>query len=205
MMGRLIVDPAELIAEHKTATYKDYYAEQPGSFRNSPAGYGVYHYKVELTSNYLQLSYWYAPETAEFDYVTTDTQSAGHGGTCTLARIGIFQADTSDIVSKALSSLLASTANDTTLWQNSYTTYKRALTSTFSAVKGQRYALGALFVGGGTAPEIIAAQDDGGIFTRNPIQSGYDNGGVLTDLPASRTTGQITGDNHPGVFLLSAT
>lgn len=92
------------------------------------------------TTQTLTLSYFTASKTESIANVKTIASTAG--ATLTLCRLGIYsEAGNGDLT------LVASIANDTTLWVSNSTAYSRAFSVAWSKTAGQRYALGMLVVG----------------------------------------------------------
>lgn len=88
------------------------------------------------------LSYWTARKS---EPITSLLSGTGGNGTTTptLCRIGIYSATGGTLT------LVASTANITTLWGAGFTTYTPALQATWNKVAGQRYAVGFLCIATG--------------------------------------------------------
>lgn len=115
------------------------------------------------------------------------------GGTnqtaATLCRIGLYTVDASDNLT-----LVASTANDTNLWNSANATVDKALSSSYAVKRGTRYAVGLLVVGSSQAPTIGALQ----LTNSAPGQASPRLAfliGSQTDLPSSIATGSMTGAN----------
>lgn len=134
---------------------------------------------VATGSGTMRLGYFTARKTETVTQVRIASGTTAAGATPSLARIGVHSvAANGDIT------LIASTANDTTLFAAASTAYTRALTAPFNKVAGQRYAVGILFVTGATAPTtlgngVLPATENG----TAPRLSAFITG--LADLPAS--------------------
>lgn len=113
--------------------------------------------------------------------------SAATGGTAaatiTLIRFGIYTVATNGDLA-----LVASTANDVTLFTATATLYTKALSSPFTLNGGQRYAVGVLVVAT-TAPSLYCSNGLGGINALAPRLAGHQSG--QTDLPASTPAGSV--------------
>ena len=94
----------------------------------------------------LRLTYFTATKTETISSVRTFTGSTA-AVTPGLCRVGIYS-----VASNGDLTLVASTANDTALWGGTSTTYTKALSASFSKVRGTRYAVGTLIVDSATAP-----------------------------------------------------
>lgn len=115
------------------------------------------------------------------------------GGTnqigATLCRIGLYTVDSSDNLT-----LVASTANDTNLWNTANATVDKSLSSSYAVTRGNRYAIGLLVVGSSQAPTI------GGIQLTNSAAGAISPRmaflvGSQTDLPSSILVGSMAGAN----------
>ena len=149
---------------------------------------------VSTGSGNLRLTYFTAAKTETTASVRTVCTALGTSAT--LQRIGIYSIDGSGNLT-----LIASTASDTSLWIAA-ASYTKALSASFSKVRGTRYAVGILYVGGGTAPSLSGllptnATEDG----QPPRLSGFLTS--QTDLPATVAVGNIldTSNNHYAVLL----
>lgn len=119
--------------------------------------------------------------------------TAGVGGS--LARMGLFTQDGSGNLT-----MVARTASDATLWSISFTTYERALDTTggfpasYAITRGNLYALGAIWVGSGTAPTPGGCQGSNAIagtfgFTWNRSRTAQADLGDATNAQASGAPG----------------
>jgi hypothetical protein len=138
------------------------------------------------TSGALFLTYF----TARKDEAETKVRSYSTGtaaaATPTLVRIGLYQAESNGDLT-----LVASTANDTTLYAAANTAYEKALQAGYSLVKGRRYALGFLVVSGVAVPTLAAAPANTALdeTAKTPRLSGVLTG--QTDLPTTITAASI--------------
>lgn len=103
---------------------------------------------IGLANQRAAFAHFTAIRTEQVGWIYSATAGTAAGATPTLCKLGIWLVDPSsgDLT------LVASTANDTTLWAATTTLYKTVLTSAYTLVEGQRYALGALCVTAATAP-----------------------------------------------------
>jgi hypothetical protein len=95
-----------------------------------------------------------ASDALQVNYLTAMSGSAfivGAPTGVTLCRLGLYH------LSGTTWSLVASTASDTTLWNAINTVYKRAVTSPYTLIPGDTYAVGQLRVGGSNATPIATA------------------------------------------------
>ena len=138
-----------------------------------------------LVSGTLHLTYFTARKTETISTVRMLTDSTAATG-LTLARMGIYSVDGGGNLT-----LVASTANDATLFDDAYSPYPKALTSAFAKVKGTRYAFGVLVVAA-TPPNITGLTVSGADSSLPPRLCGIVAG--QADLPASVTAGTVAED-----------
>jgi len=135
----------------------------------------------------LRLTFFVTRKTETITSIRTICNIAQVGAT--LARIGIYSVDGSGNLT-----LVASTANDTTLW-NATGAATRSLSASLSKVRGQRYAIGVLVVGTSTSPQLSG---NGLVGTSEcavaPRLCGFV--GSQTDLPASVAVGSVSDTFH---------
>ena len=137
---------------------------------------------ASMASGSLRLTYFTAKKTEAITQVKIVSGTAA-GATPTLVRAGIWTVGPNGV---DLLSLVASTANDTSLLSNGSTLYTKALQVTFNKVKGVRYAFGLLVVTGASLPTICSTSAISSLFSiDNPAVIGTVAG--QTDLPASST------------------
>lgn len=120
--------------------------------------------------------------TAASSFTATQVQMQSGGtpaaATPTLARIGLYSVATNGDLT-----LVASTANDTTLFAAANTLYTRSLSSSYQLVAGQRYAIAVLIVTATTAPTVLGSGIGTAASALSPRLSA--SIGSQTDLPAS--------------------
>lgn len=147
----------------------------------------------QLTSGRLTLTYFTARRTETIGQVRTATRNVATA-TPTLCRIGIYLvAPSGDLT------LIASTANDTTMWSATFSGYTRSLTASWVKQAGRRYAIGVLAVAA-TGPQLS------GVF---PVTAAEDaaapriNGSVdsQTDLPASVSNASVNNNAGASVYV----
>jgi hypothetical protein len=132
---------------HGRAAFRDQHALTTGfetmSRLDAVAGVG-------MTSQALRLTYFTAPRSKTITKLGMVTTSTAAAATPTLIRLGLYTvAGNGDLT------LVASTANDTTLLSATNTRYDKALSASYALVAGQRYALGALVVTSATVPNLM--------------------------------------------------
>ncbi len=139
----------------------------------------------------LALSYFTADKTEAINTVTVFSGATAAAATPTLARVGVYSvAGNGDLT------LVASTANDTTMFATANTAYPGTLTTAFNKVVGQRYALAVLVVTGVAAPSFHGKQLQSTVPFHNLTRVSPAIIGRVTaqtDLPASVTAGSIVG------------
>jgi hypothetical protein len=143
------------------------------------------------SSGVLRLTFWTARKTETCTRVRTITGSTAAGATPTVCRMGIYTVD-----ANGDGTLVASTANDTTLFATQNTAYTKSFSGgNLSKVKGQRYAFGIIVVTGAAAPSFAgctsADVSPGGRleFAMAPRLAG--NVASLSDLPSSFTEASL--------------
>ena len=137
---------------------------------------------VGISSQVLRLSYFTARKTETTTQVKMWTGSTAAGATPTLCRMGLYSID----ATTGDGTLVASVANDTTLWAAATTAYTRSWSTPYAKVAGQRYAFAAIIVSGAAIPQFI------GIAVGTSLSSEYliapKLGGALasqSDLPST--------------------
>ena len=109
----------------------------------------------------------------------------------TLAKMGLYS-----VAANGDLTLVASTANTTTLWSAASTTYEVATAAAYDLTKGARYAFAVLVVGATTAPTLAGAGT--GLSTSGEHATAPRIGGTVTgqtDLPASVTAATLASSN----------
>jgi hypothetical protein len=132
---------------------------------------------VSLTSGTVRLSYVTCHQNTSVSKVSVMTSSAA-GATPTLVRFGIYE-----IAADGGGTLIAATANDTSLLSASPTIYTKDLEDPVDLKAGQRYALGAIVVTGAALPQLQGLGVIGDLTALAPRITGTLSG--QTDLPAS--------------------
>lgn len=138
---------------------------------------------LQLITGRVYLTYWTARKTETITQIRTITATTAAAATPTLCRAGIYS-----IASNGDGTLVASFANDTTLWAAAQTAYTKNLTSSWAKVAGRRYAFALIVVTGGTAPSFPGSGVDFSTGMRAEQALAPRLTGALltqTDLPAS--------------------
>lgn len=137
-------------------------------------------------SGNLRLAFFTARKTETITQVVAFTGTTAAAATPTLCRIGIYS-----VAANGDLTLVASTANDTTLFASTSTAYTRTLSASWSKVAGTRYAIGALVVSGATMPMLIGTSVIvSAVAAGPPLISAAISG--QTDLPASVLSASVT-------------
>lgn len=144
-----------------------------------------------LTSGQLRLAYFTARRTETINGLVMQTDATAAGATPSLARMGVYS-----VAGDGSLTLLAATANDTSLFAATGTEYQRDLTTTFSKVAGVTYAVGVLVVSAAAMPTMVgqslglaSPQPLGGTTFNRPRMAASVTG--LLDLPATVAVGSI--------------
>jgi hypothetical protein len=147
----------------------------------------------------MRLTFFTARAAGSSTQARTRSGVTAAGATPTLCKLGLYLVDASDN-----GTLVAATANTTSLWAAANTAYTPAWVTPYTMILGQRYALGQLIVTSQTAPVwtgyalMAAAQAECDTVPRL-------TGGVpgLSDLPSLFTAAALvsTPNRHYGVIL----
>lgn len=141
-----------------------------------------------MTSGVLRLAYFTSAMAVTVAKCVTSTGGTAAGATPTLCRVGLYT-----VASNGDLTLVASMANDTSMWAGSNTEYEKSLSASYTVAAGQRYAAAALCVTATTPPNLFGAVPSHGsssVFARAPRLCGFLNS--QTDLPASISSGSVT-------------
>ena len=135
-----------------------------------------------LTSQLLLLSYWRAATSGTATSVKTITTGTAASG-LTYAAIGFYSVDGSGNLT------LAGNTDDlhASLWISSSTPYTSTLTTTFTRIAGNWYAMGVLAVG--TTPPTLQGPPGNAFYESAPILAGTVSG--QSTLPASVATASV--------------
>ncbi len=134
--------------------------------------------------------------------VTVFSGDTAAAATPTLCRVGIYRLE-----NDGSATLIASIANDTTLFATNQTSYTRALLNSFEKVKNVRYGIGTIVVSGFATPTLVGlatrlvGNNDAHMVNSPPISTAIS---ALTDLPATITAAQLSVGSSVapyGVFL----
>lgn len=138
------------------------------------------------SSQRLWLTYFTAYQAFTINTIAVCTAGTPAGATPTLIRYGLYTASTDG----ALTGLVASTANDTTLLASGNTLYPKATSASYTTVIGQRYAGAFLCVTGATVPTLQGASGAATLFALAPRVAAYV--GSQADLPSTVAVGSLT-------------
>ena len=132
----------------------------------------------------MRLVYFTARKSETVSSLRTLSGTAA-GATPTLCRVGLY-----GVAANGDLTLLASTANTTSLWSAATTRYDTALSASYAVTAGIRYAVGLLCVTGASLPTVYV--NNGGAAAEvglDPRLCGVVAG--LTDLPSSVTAASV--------------
>lgn len=145
---------------------------------------------VTIATGTLRMAFWRAQRSGRVGSIKMFTAGTA-AATVTTIKFGLWEADDAE----STFTLVASTANDATLFAATNTAYTKAVATAYKRTRGKLYAAGALFVGT-TAPVVVAAPVLLGpvdatslAYVPSPISGII---GSLTDLPASFTLSTLT-------------
>jgi hypothetical protein len=144
---------------------------------------------LALISQRLYLTAMCATRTETINNVESYSGTPAAGATPVTCQMCIYQFN-----ADGTATLLAYTANDTTLWSATYTAYKRALNTPFNKVAGQFYGVGTFINSAAAIPSLVVAAsvNPGGLGAFGPLVAGPPRssclvGTGLTSLPATVT------------------
>lgn len=152
---------------------------------------------ASISSQSLRLTYFTARKDETVTQISTVTGGTAAAATPTLCRWGIYSVDstTGDLT------LIASTANDTTLFAAATTEYIRSLQAPFTKVKGARYAIGILVVSGVATPTFHGHTVNQSVIMIAPPRLS----GLLAsqaDLPSTISNGSVAAASHAQYHVL---
>jgi hypothetical protein len=107
---------------------------------------------ASTTTGIFCISCFTARKTETTTQVRLGSGSPAAGATPTLCQVGLYTLDSSDN-----GTLVASTANDTSLFAGVGTYYTRSWVAPYQKIAGQRYAIGLLIVTAFTPPSLVGA------------------------------------------------
>jgi len=146
---------------------------------------------VAPTSGTFIATYFTADHSFLASTLTMYVGSTAAAPTPTLCRLGLYSCNANDDLT-----LVASTANDTSLYRNAYGTNVVPLTAPYQLVAGQRYAIGYLTVSAATMPNFHGLQYPGSATVNTIVRLAPAIVGRLlsqTDLPATITQTSLIG------------
>lgn len=147
---------------------------------------------VANTSGTMKLSYFTARRSGTIANVRVYGGSTAAAATPTVVRFGLFTvAANGDIT------LVASTANDTTIFATLNTAYPKALSAAYAKVAGQRYAFASLVVSGAAMPTFMGLKIGDAVINNGAAAAAIEPRlvGAVTaqsDLPESVVAASIT-------------
>lgn len=133
-----------------------------------------------------QFTYFTADKAATLTGVTIRSGSTAAGATPTLVRIGLYS-----VAANGDLTLIASTANDTTLLAATNTTYTKAFSASATVAYGDRLAIGVLVVSGATMPTLAGVTGTGSAELAVAPRLTASLAGQ-SDLPSSVTAGSLS-------------
>jgi len=124
-----------------------------------------------------------ANRTETITKLSLNTVASPAQATPSLVRLCVYEVATNGAIT-----LMAATANDTTLLSSAYQSYTRSLTTPWNKVAGKQYAMGVVTVSNGTAASLLGWQPAGGMAAATgslgfPLFAASTAGNGLTDLP----------------------
>lgn len=101
-------------------------------------------------SGMMLLSYFTSRRSEAINTITTISGSTAAAATPTLCRVGVYS-----VASSGDLTLVAQSANTTSMWSSTNTAYAVATEAAFNKVAGQRYACAMICVTGGALPTLV--------------------------------------------------
>lgn len=144
---------------------------------------------AQTTSGWLLLTYFTARAATIATNVSLSTSGTAAAAAPTLARIGLYLVNADNTMK-----LVASTANDTTLFGTTFTTYTKAFSTPYTLIPGQRYAVGVVVVSAMLVPTFAGAGPSvSAMALVAPRLAGYLAGqsDLPSTVPASLTGGAV--------------
>lgn len=143
-----------------------------------------------LVASTLHLTYFTARKVTAAGHVRTIVGSPAAGATPTLCRVGLYT-----VAANGDLTLVASTANSTSLWNSTFQAFNTALSVAYTTIPGQRYAVGLLCVTAAALPSLYSYANlpSSEIGTMAPIMS--TTLVAQSDLPASVANGSLVASN----------
>jgi hypothetical protein len=172
-------------------------AARPTSGQETFSRYWATSNTITVTSGVLKLTYFTADATEAVNSLGAFTGAQAAAATPTLCKMALFSvAGNGDLT------LIAVTANDTSLFAAATTRYTKATTAQATRTAGQRYAHGLLVVTGTTAPQMAGATPSIALVGDFPVRI-YGQLTGQTDIPSSIPAGSLTNSNtmHYGLIL----
>lgn len=195
-MGRVLDELNDILsligpgsANTVSQPYSEWYNELTDGVSTVPRGLAQSATGLAAATGVLRMAHFTSPKSFTSSQVRLFTGTTAAGATPTLCRAGLYT-----IAADGAGTLVASFANDTTLFAAANTLYTKSWTTPYALVKGTRYAVGVLVVTGATAPTLtccaFSSAQIGSEFGLAP-RLGSSLAGQA-DLPASFTLASTT-------------
>lgn len=139
---------------------------------------------VQHTSGSLRFTYFTSRKSETVSKIRVCTGTTPAGATPTLIRFALYS-----VASNGDLTLVAATANDTTLLTVGSTFYEKSFATPVAVVAGQRYAFAVLVVSGATMPMYVGVAQPSDLYTAAPRITGAL--AAQTDIPASVLAGSV--------------
>ena len=144
---------------------------------------------VGLVSQDMRGAQFVARKTETISQVKVVTNSTAAAATPTLCRIGVYSVDASNN-----HTLVASTANDTSLFSAPNTVYTKSLSASFTKTAGVRYAVCVLVVSATTMPTLVGQPPSQEYFAAPSLATRVTG---QSDLPPSFTAASLISNCSP--------
>jgi hypothetical protein len=151
------------------------------------------------SSGALLLTYFTAQRTESITQIRTYLGGTPAGATPTLCRFGIWSVASAD---DALTGLVASTPNDTALFNSANAAHTKSFSATFSKVAGTRYAVGVLVVSGAAIPTFLGCGVNSSTLDIVAVPRLSATVASQTDLPSTVAAGSLAASSRLVQFRL---
>lgn len=149
---------------------------------------------VTAATGVLLLTFFTARKTEVTTQGTMRTGTTAAAATPTLCRFGLYEVDAAGD-----GLLVASHANDTALFANTFTSYTKSWTASYLKRAGQRYAWATIVVSAGAVPTFQGVVEGSAFATNTPRLHG--TLASQTDLPTSFTNASLGNASNSGQVL----
>ena len=171
------LSPARFLDDAQGLTYYDVIPRQLCNVSN-----------MSLTSGRLFSSHFTAGKAMTVASMTVAVAGTAAAATPTLVRMGLYEVSAAGNMT-----LVASTANDTTLMASTNAFSTKALSASYALKKGQRYAAAVLVVSAAAVPTLVSQNVSNVVALINSLPQLLGSYSGQTDLPSTVTQANVNG------------